>query len=88
MFLAQPEDNNAVYKCEANNKMLTQPLTAEITLAVQCKILISLNVGLHGSNYQINWGILQKFISFTPSYSFVTNTIHFRLQLNAHEIPS
>jgi len=35
MFLAQPEDNNAVYKCEANNMMLQQPLNAEITLSVQ-----------------------------------------------------
>ena len=40
MFLAQPEDNNAVYKCEANNMMLQQPLNAEITLSVQCKILL------------------------------------------------
>ena len=38
MFLAQPEDNNAVYKCEANNIILQQPLSAEITLSVQCKI--------------------------------------------------
>ena len=84
MFLAQPEDNNAVYRCEANNKMLSKPLTAEITMAVQCKILIRLDVGFHGSNYRINWGILQKFISFTQSYNFVTDTIHCRLQLNAH----
>ena len=84
MFLAQPEDNNAVYRCEANNKMLSEPLTAEITMAVQCKILIRLDVGFQGSNYRINWGILQKFISFTQSYNFVTDTIHCRLQLNAH----
>ena len=39
MFLAEPEDNNAVYKCEANNIMLQRPLTAEMTMSVQCKIL-------------------------------------------------
>ena len=44
MFLAQPEDNNAVYKCEANNIMLQQPLSAEITLSVQCKILVMLGL--------------------------------------------
>ena len=46
MFLAQPEDNNAVYKCEANNKMLSHPLSAEITMSVQCKSLIGLDVGV------------------------------------------
>lgn len=40
MFLAQPEDNNAVFRCEANNMMLKQPLTAETTLSVQCKYLL------------------------------------------------
>ena len=40
MFLAEPEDNNAVYKCEANNIMLQRPLTAEMTMSVQCKILL------------------------------------------------
>ena len=39
MFLAQPEDNNAVYRCEANNIMLQHPLSSEITLSVQCKFL-------------------------------------------------
>ena len=37
MFLAQPEDNSAVYRCEASNMMLQQPLTAEISLSVQCE---------------------------------------------------
>jgi hypothetical protein len=38
MFLAQPDDNNAVYRCEAKNRMVTQPLTAEIVMSVQCKL--------------------------------------------------
>ena len=37
MFLAQPDDNNAVYRCEANNKMIRKPLTAQIVMSVQCK---------------------------------------------------
>ena len=40
MFLAQPEDNNAVYRCEANNIMLKHPLQAQITLSVQCKWIL------------------------------------------------
>ena len=41
MFLAQPEDNNAVYRCEANNIMLKHPLQSQITLSVQCKLFVS-----------------------------------------------
>ena len=37
MFLAQPEDNNAVYRCEARNKMISKPLTAQIVMSVLCK---------------------------------------------------
>ena len=36
MFLAQPDDNNAVYRCEAKNKMIREPLTAQIVMSVQC----------------------------------------------------
>ena len=38
MFLAQPDDNNAVYRCEAKNRMVAQPLVAEIVMSVQCKL--------------------------------------------------
>ena len=44
MFLAQPEDNNAVYRCEAHNIMLKHPLTAEITLSVQCKSINPISI--------------------------------------------
>ena len=37
MFLAQPDDNNAAYRCEAKNRMVAEPLTAEIVMSVQCK---------------------------------------------------
>lgn len=48
------------------------------------RVLSASMLGFQGSNYQNNWGIWKHFISFTSSYNFVTNTIHFRLQLNAH----
>jgi len=35
MFLAQPDDNNAVYRCEAKNRMVAEPLIAEIVMSVQ-----------------------------------------------------
>ena len=57
MFLAEPEDNNAVYKCEANNIMLQRPLTAEMTMSVQCKILLESSPSVLvflGTNYQQN----------------------------------
>ena len=37
MFLAQPDDNNAAYRCEAKNTMIREPLTAQIVMSVQCK---------------------------------------------------
>ena len=38
MFLAQPDDNNAVYRCEAKNKMISKPLTAQIVMSILCKL--------------------------------------------------
>lgn len=35
MFLAQPDDNNAAYRCEAKNTMIREPLTAQIVMSVQ-----------------------------------------------------
>jgi len=35
MFVAAPDDNNAVYRCEAKNLMIIHPLTAEIRMSVQ-----------------------------------------------------
>ena len=46
MFLAQPDDNNAVYRCEAKNRMVVEPLTAEIVMSVQCKSLLLLLLSL------------------------------------------
>ncbi len=36
-FVAAADDNNAKYRCEAANVMLTEPLAAEIVMAVFCK---------------------------------------------------
>ena len=34
----QPDDNNAVYRCEAKNRMVAAPLTAEIVMSVQVMV--------------------------------------------------
>ena len=39
MFVAAPDDNNAVYRCEAKNLMIIEPLSAEIRMSVQCKLI-------------------------------------------------
>lgn len=39
-FLAATEDNNAKYRCESKNELSTEPLTAEIVLSVQCKLIV------------------------------------------------
>lgn len=36
-FIAASDDNNAKFRCEAKNEMNPTPMSAEITLAVQCK---------------------------------------------------
>ena len=36
-FVAQSEDNNAKYKCEARNEMSVETMTAQIVLSVHCK---------------------------------------------------
>ena len=41
-FVFQPDDNNAVYRCEAKNRMVAQPLTAEIVMSVQVIMIIML----------------------------------------------
>ena len=37
-FVAASEDNNAKYSCEARNEMSVETMTAQIVLAVQCKL--------------------------------------------------
>jgi hypothetical protein len=37
-FVAAPDDNNAKYRCEASNVMVTEPLLAEIVMSVFCKL--------------------------------------------------
>lgn len=32
-----PNDNEAVYRCEASNRVTPQPLTAQVKLTVQCE---------------------------------------------------
>ena len=51
MFLAQPDDNDAEYRCEASNKMTHQPLSSKIVMAVQCK-----------RYYQLSLKILMKIL--------------------------
>ena len=36
-FVAGADDNDAVFRCEASNKLVPEPMSAEIVLAVQCK---------------------------------------------------
>ena len=43
-FVFQPDDNNAVYRCEAKNRMVAQPLTAEIVMSVQVLMIIMMMV--------------------------------------------
>ena len=37
IFTVQPQDNNAIYKCQASNSMTKEPLTTEVKLTVQCE---------------------------------------------------
>ncbi len=37
LFTVMPNDNEAVYRCEASNRVTPQPLIAEVKLTVQCK---------------------------------------------------
>ena len=37
IFIVQPNDNEAVYSCEASNLVTPEPLKAEVKLTVQCK---------------------------------------------------
>ena len=36
-FIAGSDDNNAKYRCEASNIMVSSPLAAEMVMSVQCK---------------------------------------------------
>ena len=36
-FLAAAEDDAAVFRCEASNRLSPEPMTAEIVLSVQCE---------------------------------------------------
>ena len=37
VFTVQPNDNEAVYRCEASNLVTSSPLTTEVKLIVQCE---------------------------------------------------
>ena len=37
VFTVQPNDNEAVYRCEASNLVTSTPLTAEVKLIVECE---------------------------------------------------
>ena len=39
VFTVRPNDNEAVYRCEASNRVTPKPLTTQVKLTVQCKYL-------------------------------------------------
>lgn len=39
-FVLQKSDNGAVFRCEASNPVTPQPLTAQVTLTVNCEYII------------------------------------------------
>ena len=41
VFTVQPNDNEAVYRCEASNLVTPTPLKAEERLIVQCEYIVS-----------------------------------------------
>ena len=37
IFTVEPTDNEAVYRCDASNRVTPQPLSAHVKFTVQCK---------------------------------------------------
>ena len=84
-FVAAADDNNAAFRCEVSNLMLAAPYTAQIVMAVQCKLwllCILLQSGIivlvrsvdvsHIAHCSLGyWETLRllKTFSLTPSYA-------------------
>ena len=52
ILTVQPNDNEAVYRCEASNLVTPEPLKAEIKLIVQCKLAFT------GSSTSLQCGLV------------------------------